>query len=430
MKATEATFAAAESGVNEALYRLLIDPSIQNFQVTQGTETVGVTIERDGVDRRVTAAATDLTGKKRTLQIIARTSSFGGGFSSAIQAGDGGIIMDNNSWVSGHVFSNGSILGGTKTVVAGSATVASVGGIPSRIVSICTGQRTGTGNCQADSSDRNMHAHTIEKSTIWGNAYYQTIYTSGSEASEVRGSVCTSNPSCFPGTADADPLPQPITDADIDRWKNEVDGIAPFDPNPTVPLGPSALGECPAAYDDGTYRCIMSDTTLGLQKIDANLYVKGDAKLTLTANVWVTGNIIFGNAGAGSVSVHPSLGIGSVVFLADGVIDISNNYAFNGSGDPRSFILILSTNTAMNVIPPAIYASNGSNSLILSAPHGEIRVKNGGQVNASAAKLIHLEETSAVIYNANIASFIVVAGSGENIMPDPSSWHEVIGPLP
>ena len=81
-------------------------------------------------------------------------------------------------------------------------------------------------------------------------------------------------------------------------------------------------------------------------------------------------------------------------------------------------------NTNIDMIPPAIYASNGSESLILAAPHGEIRVKNGGTVNASAAEKIHLEQTSNVQYNPNLNSFYIPPEGGEQSIV-PYLWKEL-----
>ncbi|MFH1235665.1 MAG: hypothetical protein V1685_01865, partial [Parcubacteria group bacterium] len=80
---SEKTFYAAEAGLNEALYRLITDPVPQAFAMDfEGIETNITTSSNPAnpYQRIIRSSATDATGKIRTMQIVANTSSFAGGF--------------------------------------------------------------------------------------------------------------------------------------------------------------------------------------------------------------------------------------------------------------------------------------------------------------------------------------------------------------
>ncbi|MDO8560265.1 MAG: hypothetical protein Q7S23_04515 [bacterium] len=401
MTASGQAFAGAEAGIEEALYRLATTPGVEHISLALDGGHVEIALAPDPADnfqRIITATSTDPTGKRRVVRLVVQTSFFSGGFDSAVQSGGGGLVMDNNSWVEGNVFSNGSILGssGVKREIRGNVTVAGAGTIDNIWVR------------QFNGSGATTYAHTIKDSIIDEDAYYQDITNS-----TVAGTA-------HPGSPDKAPVPLAIDDADLQQWKDEITALG----QPAIP--PSALTDCPAQapYDSGTYYCITTATTLGGRKIEADVYVKGDVTLTLDGNLWITGKLIFGDSGSGALQAAPSLGDASAVIMTDGAIDISNNYAVQGSGSPKSFILLVTSSPNIDVEPPAIFASNGSSSLILAAPHGEIRVKNGGAANASLAEKIHLNQNSYIIYNVNLASFFVAGSNGNAMVIVPDTWEE------
>ncbi|TSC77145.1 MAG: hypothetical protein G01um101431_328 [Parcubacteria group bacterium Gr01-1014_31] len=401
MTASGQAFAGAETGIEEALYRLATTPGVEHLSLTLDGGHVEVALApnpADSFQRIITATSTDPTGKRRVVRLVVQTSFFSGGFDSAVQTGGGGLEMDNNSWVDGNVFSNGSILGGSgvKREIRGNVTVAGAGTLDNIWVR------------QLNGSGATAYAQTIKNAVIDEDAYYQDITDS-----TVAGTA-------HPGSPNRAPMPLAIDDADLQLWKNEITALG----QPAIP--PSALTDCPAQapYDSGTYYCITTATTLGGRKIEADVYVKGDVTLTLDGNLWITGKLIFGDSGNGALQAAPSLGDGSAVIMTDGTIDISNNYAVQGSGSPKSFVLLVTSSPNIDVEPPAIFASNGSQSLILAAPHGEIRVKNGGAVNASLAEKIRLNQNSHVTYNVNLASFFVPGANGNAMVIVPDTWEE------
>ncbi|MFH1207567.1 MAG: hypothetical protein V1668_03090 [Patescibacteria group bacterium] len=543
---TEKTFYAAEAGVNEALYRLITHPVPEPFSVTLEGIDVDVTVSANPADpyqRFIVSRAEDQTGKVRTLRIAANTMTYSGGFEYALQSGEGGIELLNNSKVIGDVYTNGSIFGGTgaaiqatvdgnawvahgsvetagpgqeaediNLVVASAADTTDVSqsfvtsidsplktismylkrngtlpgdvslriirdngsGSPSNDVIVSkeikkndfpttsqwfnasfdigpvlsagtvywivldsptfdaskylvwdfntnpAGYADGVAKKSSDYSTGiweslngdfkfkthlgygntfvrqvevtgDLYANTIDKSVIVNNAHYQTI----SPDTTVNGTK-------FPGSSDPDPKPFPISDAAIADWKNNAaaGGVLSGDQN------------------------ISGTVTLGPKKISGNLTLSGNAHLVVSGPVWVTGNIIFNNPGI-HISLDPNLGPASSVIISDGKIDINNNATISGSGDPKSFLLLLSVNNSLNPASPAINAANNSQAVIYYAKNGMVRIYNGSHLNGSTGYYLTLEEGSTVTYDPNLASFTVPTGSDDTITPLPDSWTEL-----
>ncbi|MDD5039945.1 MAG: hypothetical protein PHY34_02235 [Patescibacteria group bacterium] len=539
----ETTFYAAESGINEALYQLTTNPVPQPLSFNQDGTTVAVLVLPDPSNpyqRIIESQASDPTGKVRTLRITANTHSYSGSFDYAVQTGEGGFEILNNSKVVGDVYTNGSIFGGTgaaiQALVDGDAWVArgtaetlgpvqenadvnyavanaadttdvsqsfvtaidsplkKVGfyikrngtlpgnvtlrivrdqagspstdtivskiiqkntfptamqwleisfdigpvlsaGVPYWIVldspsfnaskylvwdlntnpaSYADGEakkssdfeteawsalnndfkfRTylGYGNTFVRQIETNgdLHANTIEKSEIHGDAYYQTIVDTDPDGAS------------YPGTTDPDPKPYPITDVHINNWKN--DALA----------GGTITGD----------QTISGTATLGPKKIEGNLTLSGNAHLIVNGTLWVTGTITFTNPGI-SISLDPSFGPASSVIIADGKIELNNNATISGSGDPKSYLLILSTNNSLNPASPAINAANNSTAVVYFAKNGMIRIYNGSHLHGTTGYYLTLEEGSTVEYDPNLAEFTIPAGETDVIGAVSGSWGE------
>jgi len=244
--------------------------------------------------------------------------------------------------------------------------------------------------------------------TITSHAYYQTI----DSKILVNGSTCP-NAYCHPN---AQPKELPLTDAEVTVWKNEI--------STTLALN------CRQASDSGpndTY-CISGNQTLGIQKIDGGVHLENNAILTLSGNIWITGNITFGNNI--TVVLDSSLGPSSAVIITDGIVDVGNNVMVCPTTpaptcNAQGFVIILSTNPSTSDTAPAIYAANNSSSIIFAAINGALRVKQNGALNAAASKNLHLEQNSTVTYNPLLAAFVVgTGGGGQPIGTALGSWHE------
>jgi len=394
----EQTFYSAESGLNEALYRLITEPTAGSSTIVIGDFTIDITTTlnpENPYQRIIQSRATSPTGKVRIVQITANTNSFGAGFDYAVQGGTGGIFLDNNSLVTGDAYSNGSILpasGGATGNINGNAWVADFNKI--RKVNV-SGE---------------VRANTIERSDILENAYYTNI----DAQTDVNGSACP-NPNCFPASPNPGPKTFPIDDGDVQNWKDDITDTG----DPTLFADPST---CSVSIPAGFY-CVESNATLGNQKIDANFYLGNGASLTLDGNVWITGDVILDNNG--TIKNDSGLGGGSTVIISDGIVDVNNNYIIEGSGDPRSFVLMLSMSTSTIVTAPAIYAANNSDSIVFAALKGMLKVKNNGRLNAACADTLYLEPNSEVVYNPLLMAFTIPSGGGDEIGAALGTWSEL-----
>lgn len=420
----DSTFYAAEAGLNEGLYRLITSSAPTSYSIDVEGVTVNISVLANPAEpkqRIVRSQAVNGNGNIRTVQAIANTSSFAGGFDYAVQGGSGGIYLDNNSEIHGDVYSNGGIFNasmGARGYVSGDATSATASGVIQKIDVI-----------------GDAYSHTITNSDIEGDAYYQVI----DAASDVgpNDAACI-NTYCHPGSSDQPTRDFPIDDDDIQGWRDEIDADGSvINPNPA---------SCPVGKDSGFY-CIESDETLGLVKINGSLYVGNGATLTLdTSRFWVTGDLILDNNGTINVNdaISSSLCPGSsTVIIVEGQIDISPNYLFegcrkrdsdgnlilDGNGDPiyvQPIIIISMSSLGLNPSEdPDIYASNNSDSIIFAALHGLLKVKNGGDLNAAAAHRLELEPNAVVTFDSILSSFVIGTGGGEDIGVSLGTWQEL-----
>lgn len=229
----------------------------------------------------------------------------------------------------------------------------------------------------------NAHANTIRRSTITGDAYFQTI------------SDTTVMGASYAGSADPTLKSMPISASTIDDWKTQAEagGVITGD----YALDAGAIG------------------TLGPKKITGNLTVSNSGDLTLGGPVFVTGNInIFNNA---KVRLSASLGEYSTVLLTDGVVNVSNGCVFYGNTD--SYILVLSTKSGA-----AINIANNSDIALFYAANGAIEVSNNAVLKELTAYQIHLNNGAEVIYESGLASILFSAGVSGGAW-EITNWEEV-----
>ena len=392
--ALDSTFYAAESGLNEALYRLIAYPGPGNYNFSLNGVSVTAKVSQNPLDpyqRLVEAEAKSDDDKIRIVDIIANTSSYAGGFDYAVQGGTGGVVLENNSTIIGDVYSNGDVQGANGAVASGSVWVAASHSIDKvKII-------------------KDAHAHQIEHSNIGKDAYYQII----DAATKASGTGCP-NANCHPGFPDPAERNFPLKESDIQKWKDEISAG-------TNPVSTSTPATCPPSHLVGFF-CVTDSMTLGNQKIDADFYIGNGASLIITGNLWVSGKIILDNNG--SIKIDPALKGGSAVIIADGTIDVNNNYTIEGSGNPSSFVLMVSENSGMDPASPAIFAANNSQAIIFAALHGMLKVKNNGSLNAALAEKLYLEQNSTVTFNPLIAAFYVPSTGGHEIGTALGSWRE------
>ncbi|MCR4311064.1 MAG: hypothetical protein NUV54_00625, partial [Candidatus Taylorbacteria bacterium] len=341
---TRASLYASQAVNEDALYRIttgkqFVSPSII---VLNGFSAVATsTAVLGGLEITSTGNAFNLLRKVKTHL----SSGSGVSFHYGMQSGQGGINLANTSTIVGNVYSNGPVTGSNSNMVKG--TVVSAG--PSGLIS----------GVHATST---AYAHTIQNADIDGDAYYQSI-----SGSTVAGTS-------YPSSPDQELSSLPITDEMITEWENEA------------AAGGTQSSGC--SYSGST------SVTLGPKKLNCDLSLSGSVALTLTGPVWVVGDVTVSNSA--TIRAASSLGNKSAVLIADnpnnrnsdGRITLSNFTEYYGSGDPNSYLVLISqnNNAESGGGNSAITISNSAGGkLLLYAPHGLIQLSNS----------IHLKEVTA-----------------------------------
>ena len=169
---------------------------------------------------------------------------------------------------------------------------------------------------------------------------------------------------------------------------------------------------------DGDYELDGSDVaTLGPKKIAGDLEIEGSAILTLSGKLWVAGNVNVKNEGR--VKLTGSYGVMSGVIVADGIITLENNSISEGSGNPYSYLIYLSTNSAN----PALVIKNNAIANILYTSQAWREVQNNAQLVEVTGYGIHLMNNVIIRYEAGLQDAKFTSGPGASW--ELSSWQEV-----
>lgn len=243
------------------------------------------------------------------------------------------------------------------------------------ISGLINGITVGTG------STGNAYAHTVAGSTVRGTNYCQT--GSGN------------NKSCNTSLADPVQIAMPISDQNIQDWKDVA-----------------AAG---GTYS-GNYSVSGSSASLGPQKVTGNMTVDNGGTLTVNGTIWVQGNLTLNNNAL--VKLGSSYGASEGLIIVDGIVNIGNNASFAGSGTAGSYIMILTTSSSTS----ALTLSNNAGAAVLYASNGTINMSNNGTAKSLTGYYIHLSNNAIITYDSGLANANFVSGpSGSyNI----SSWAE------
>lgn len=234
------------------------------------------------------------------------------------------------------------------------------------------------------------HANTIEDSEIDGNAYYQTI-----SGTSVGGTS-------YPGSPDPAPQVFPLSQGQIDQWKNDA------------AAGGTITGNYAPPKD--------AVVSLGPKKITGDLILTDGQTLTITGTIYVQGTIDIGTNA--SIGLSPLYGAYSGIILSDGWIHAQNNGVFTGA-DSSSYIMLLSTASGGGHHGSAIDLHNNAAGALFFAPNGLIHLHNNVTVNQLTAKKIHLSQNAVLNYQTGLANVNFSSGPGASWKFQPGSWRVV-----
>ncbi len=364
------SYFTAEAGLEDVTYRVMkgknyISTEVLNIDDFTATTTVVNTV---GSDKEITTVGNAINNIRKNK--ITLTTDVGADFFYGVQSGAGGISVGNGTAFNGSLYSNGPI-SGVNNLMYGTAVSAGPSGLINSI------HATGT-----------AYAHSITNSTIDKDAYYFSNVT----GTTVLGAKHPDNP-------DLPLLDMPINDAKVQSWENSASA--------------KVLSGC-----SGGSLTLNTATTTGPAKIPCNLIL--NTTLTMTGPIWVEGSISLGSS---NVKIDPSLGKDSLALIADKPSDrlnssnitMTNGAQFSGTGDPLSYVTLVSMNNSAenNGAVIAIDVNNNLNGdLFIYAPHGLIDIKNGSKLIGMAGYKINIKNNATITYETGLASMLFESGPG------------------
>jgi len=360
VKSTQAYY-TSESGIEDSLLRLnnnpLMPSASYNLNINNSTANVVIPAMIGGA--RSISSQGNNSGLVKTTEVVYAIDGEGASFFYGAQVGAGGLIMSNSSRIIGSIFSNGNIVGSGIATIDNDVIVAGNG-------HSISGMRV-KGNALVYSC--------LGETKIDGNLTY---VTGGTNNCNVIGTT-----SVQPDEIASQPLP--ISQSQIDNWKIDAE----------------AGGTTGSINLSGT-----QTMSLGPKKIVGNLTLSNSAVLTLTGTVYVTGNITLSNSA--KIQLDSSYGSLSGVILSDGTITPSNNSVLQGSGQPGSYILVLSTNTS----DTAITVGNSAIGAIFYASAGGVTVSNNFSAREVTGYKLIMSNNATITYESGLANVFFSSGPG------------------
>lgn len=376
----------AEAGIDKAVYELNQNSGYSgesNTALGNGTFSVSIASIDNNTKRVIVTGSVPNSARptatkevRTTVRIDTEVVSFAFG----VQSGTGGIFLENTSSVAGNVYSNGPVMGQNRNIVRGTVVSAGSSGLIDGVHATSSG-----------------YAHTIQNSTIDGDASFQTI------SNTIVGGTH------YPGSTDRSTTTLPISDGLIEEWKA------------AALLGGVHTSPCPYV--------LSTSVSLGPKKINCDLTITGTGEIiTLHGPLWINGNIDIQNSP--TIRVSSAQSGRSIPIIADNPsdrlngsrVEIENSAVFEGSGN-GSYILFISQNNSAESggSSTAIDVKNTvSGDLLVYAGQGEIVLQNNINLREVTAWRIRAKNSAEIRYKTGLGSSLFPSGPG-------GSWTVVPG---
>lgn len=379
---------ASESGVEDVVMRRVFgtyDVDTTEY-LTLRDVTATTTTTYDSPNDIYTIEATAEKGAVVRKSQATMTVGAGSSFNYGLQAGNGGITLSNNSDIFGNIYSNGTVQGAGSAEVYGDIVSAGPSGLVADI--------TATGS---------IFANTIDHINAGMDAHYNVQI--GTNAQNPVGGTR------FTPAANQPLVDLPITETTIDEWKQSI-----------LDYGTVITAADPLC-SSGTYT-IDTNVTIGYLKVECNLDIKktgASTIVTLDGPIWVQGNLSFTQGP--TMRIDASLGRRSVQMIADnpsdrsnsGTIEVRNATTFSGSGDDRSYIMLLSQNEDAylgggNDAISVAQSANGD--VIVYSNYGLITIGNNIDLREVTGYEIIVANGSSITYESGLANLLFTSGPG------------------
>ncbi len=230
-------------------------------------------------------------------------------------------------------------------------------------------------------------AHTVMGATVSGPLYCQT------------GSF--TNKSCNTSRPDPTAEALPLSDGNIQDWKDEA--VA----GGTV---------------SGNYTVGYAGASLGPKKITGNLLVNGGGTLTVTGTLWVQGTITVN--GGGKIQLASVYGVNSGAIVTDSYVSLTGGSTFAGSGQAGSYPFLVTTSACPAAAGcsgnDAIYLSGGAGTVALIAQNGNAHISGGSSLKQVTAKQVTMDAGATLYYDSGLINENFYSGPG-------GSWEFIAG---
>ncbi|KPJ55058.1 hypothetical protein AMJ47_02095 [Parcubacteria bacterium DG_72] len=370
-RSTQAYF-AAEAGGEDGLLRTRQRPSTAAllYNLNVGPSLVEVDISSVIGGARILTVKGDRMNMIRKIEILWSLDSQEISFYYGSQVGEGGMVMANNARVKGNVFSNGTVVSpADKGYIDNTVIVAGAG---NKIDGLIVGE--------------NAMAHTCVDSTIGG----ELTYVAG-------GSVvnCTVGSSVKERPNNIDPAPLPISDAQIQEWKDHAASGGIFNDNYILDGESGEIGPI----------------QIGTALAPKGMTIDNNSLLKIKGTIYVTGDVLFNNNSIIELNLADYSSLGGVI-VADGRITIDNGAILRGSGEEGSYLLLASTNNSLDPIFPAIFVGNNAEGAIFYANAGIIFLKNNMAAREVTGYKIQINNNAVIEYDAGLENANFASGPG------------------
>ena len=378
------SYYAAESGIEDALLKIKNNAAVagSTYTIPVSDATVTVTIPDLVGGQRALTSSSNNQGIIREIQAVSIFDTSGASFHYGVQAG-GGFSLNNGSEIVGNVFANGDVKG-TGTIDNNVVTTSTHG--------ICGGNANCGGTGMTITHD--VKVYSCKNATIGG---VLTITTGGTNN-------CGGNPLSASQVSNEN---MPISQSQIDSWKN------------------SATTACNST-DVANLAGINKSVTLGPCKVTGDLSIGNGSTLTMKGNVYVTGNVTFGNKSY--VYLDSAFGFTSGVLIEDGTLTVNNNVTIKSLAQTGSGIIFLSTSSSGSTSTcssNAICVNNGGtvDGATLYASQGGIYLNNNAHLHQiTAYKDITLGNNINLQYDIGLASPFFTGGPAGSLKV--TNWSE------
>ncbi len=231
-----------------------------------------------------------------------------------------------------------------------------------------------------------VRAHTVTGSTIAGSLYCQ----SGSG----------NNKPCNTSQADPSNINFPISDANIQEWKDAA--------------------SAGTTYSNSSYSYDGISVTAGPAKYLGNVTLTNGAIMTLNGPVWILGTLSLSNNA--TVKLSSGYGASSGMILAHKII-LGNNATLTGSGNSGSYLLAISDYVSSNSSDLGVDISNNvAGKSIIYSPNAYAGFSNNANAKEVMAYGLTLSNNSTVTYETGLASTNFTTGPSGSW--DITSWKE------